>query len=272
MLAPQDIVAYKNISCPDELLKEIKIIANHTKNTWQTNRTLESIISDTKIGKIAEFTLKNHIKQYSNYDILDYDDFRVNNYEKHAHLDCIIFQKQNTQIDNAITQINLDTTNSLSGALSQNTKDLLRQSQIHTMEIKSTRITNRHKNNSEISFDKIINDDFLAYPKFARKISSHIQINSWEQYHNFCIENHKISPNIDLITLKNIEFENMYDFYARIYVEQLDLNVFDIYLIGYITKQDFIEKSTIKRMPQYQKSEQSLYIATKLKNGVKFKQ
>lgn len=66
MLAPQDIIAYKNISCPDELLKEIKIIANHTKNTWQTNRTLESIISDTKIGKIAEFTLKNYIKQYSN--------------------------------------------------------------------------------------------------------------------------------------------------------------------------------------------------------------
>lgn len=47
----------------------------------------------------------------------------------------------------------------------------------------------------------------------------------------------------------------MYDFYARVYVEQISSNLFDIYIIGYITKQNFIKNSVIKRMPQYGKSE-----------------
>lgn len=63
----------------------------------------------------------------------------------------------------------------------------------------------------------------------------------------------------------------MYDFYARVYVEQISSNLFDIHIIGYITKQNFIKNSVIKRMPQYGKSEQALYIATQIKNGIKFK-
>ena len=42
-------------------------------------------------------------------------------------------------------------------------------------------------------------------------------------------------------------------------------------VIGYITKQNLIKDSVIKRMPQYGKSEQALYIATQIKNGIKFK-
>lgn len=34
MIISQDIILYKNISCPNELLEQIKIIAEHTKNTW----------------------------------------------------------------------------------------------------------------------------------------------------------------------------------------------------------------------------------------------
>lgn len=96
MIILQDIILYKNISCPNELLEQIKIIAEHTKNTWQSNRSLDEIIKDTTIGKIAEYTLKGHISKHSGYAILDYDDFRVDNYEKHAPLDCIIFEKQNS--------------------------------------------------------------------------------------------------------------------------------------------------------------------------------
>lgn len=96
MIISQDIILYKNISCPNELLEQIKIIAEHTKNTWQSNRPLDDIIKDTTIGKIAEYTLKEHISKHSGYAILDYDDFRVDNYEKHAPLDCIIFEKQNS--------------------------------------------------------------------------------------------------------------------------------------------------------------------------------
>ena len=84
MIISQDIILYKNISCPNELLEQIEIIATHTKNTWQSNRSLDEIIKDTTIGKIAEYTLKEHISKHSDYAILDYDDFRVDNYEKHA--------------------------------------------------------------------------------------------------------------------------------------------------------------------------------------------
>ena len=64
--------------------------------------------------------------------------------------------------------------------------------------------------------------------------------------------------------------KNMYDFYARVYVEQISSNLFDIHIIGYITKQNLIKDSVIKRMPQYGKSEQALYIATQIRNGTKF--
>ena len=129
MIILQDIITYKNISCPNELLKQIKIIAEHTKNTWQLNRSLDDIIRDTTIGKISEYTLKEHIAKHSDYAILDYDDFRVDNYEKHAPLDCIIFEKQNSDLQLAINAINVDATNNSNGAISNNTKEFLKKSQ-----------------------------------------------------------------------------------------------------------------------------------------------
>jgi len=271
MITLQDIILYKNISCPSKLLEQIKIIATHTKNTWQSNRLLGDIIKDTTIGKIAEHTLKEHIAKHSGYVILDYDDFRVNNYKKHAPLDCIVFEKQNPNLQLAINAINLDATNNPNGVMSDNTKELLKNLKIYTMEIKSTRIANRHKENGAINYQVILNDDFLAYPKFYRKVPSDIEINNWHKYLNHCISNSRVQPNTDLTTLQEIELNNMYDFYARVYVEQINDNLFDIHIMGYITKQDFIKNSVIKRMPQCGKSEQALYIATQIENGVKFK-
>lgn len=270
MIISQDIISYKNISCPSELLKQIEIIATHTKNTWQSNRSLDDIIKDTTIGKIAEYTLKEHIVKHSDYAILDYDDFRVDNYEKHAPLDCIIFEKQNSNLQLAINAINVDATNNSNGAISNNTKEFLKNLKIYTMEIKSTRITNRHKEKDTINYQAILNDDFLAYPKFYRKVPSGIEINNWHKYLDYCISNSRVQPDIDLTILQEIELNNMYDFYARVYVEQINDNLFDIHIMGYITKQDFIKNSVIKRMPQYGKSEQALYIATQIRNGTKF--
>ena len=270
MIISQDIILYKNISCPNELLEQIKIIAEHTKNTWQSNRSLDDIIKDTTIGKIAEYTLKEHISKHSGYAILDYDDFRVDNYEKHAPLDCVIFKKENSDLQLAINTINLDATNNSNGAISNNTKEFLKNFKIYTMEIKSTRITNRHKEKDTINYQAILNDDFLAYPKFYRKVPSEIEINNWDRYLDYCISNSRVQTDIDLTILQEIELNNMYDFYARVYVGQISNNLFDIHIIGYITKQNFIKNSVIKRMPQYGKSEQALYIATQIRNGTKF--
>lgn len=271
MITSQNIILYKNVFCPADLLESIKIIATNTQNTWQQNRVLDDIIKDTTIGKIAEYTLKKHISTHSAFMIFDYDDFRVDNYKKHAPLDCVICDKQNTNLQLAMEAINTDVTNNKNGAMNSATKMLLKNFNIFTMEIKSTRITNRHKKNGVLNFQAILNDDFLAYPKFYRKISSNIYINSWEHYLDFCINNNQIDVNVTLEALKKIEFDNMYDYYARVYVEQMDNNLFDIYLIGRISKQNFIKNSVIKRMPQHKKSEQALYIATTIKHGLGFK-
>ena len=191
---------------------------------------------------------------------------------KNTHLLIVyIFEKQNSDLQLAINAINVDATNNSNGAISNNTKEFLKNLKIYTMEIKSTRITNRHKEKDTINYQAILNDDFLAYPKFYRKVPSEIEINNWDRYLDYCMNNNKIQPNTDLATLQEIELKNMYDFYARVYVDQINDNLFDIHIMGYITKQDFIKNSVIKRMPQYGKSEQALYIATQIKNGIKFK-
>ncbi|WP_107946103.1 hypothetical protein [Campylobacter concisus] len=268
MIAPEEIILYKNVPCSDELLEQIKTIATYTQNTWQQNRGLDVKIKDTIIGKVAEYTLKNYISNYSDFAILDYDDFRIDNYKKHAPLDCIIFNKQNRNLQVAIDAINTDAINNRNGTMSNDTKKFLKENNIFTMEIKSTRITDRHKKNGILDFQTILNDDFLAYPKFYRKIPNDIQVNSWDQYRNFCIGNNRIDSSVTLDKLKCIEFENMYDYYARVYVEQINNNSFDIYIIGHISKQNFIKNSVIKHMPQYNKSEQALYIATAINNGL----
>ena len=190
---------------------------------------------------------------------------------KNTHLlDCIIFEKQNSDLQLAINAINVDATNNSNGAISNNTKEFLKNLKIYTMEIKSTRITNRHKEKDTINYQAILNDDFLTYPKFYRKVPSEIEINNWDRYLDYCISNSRVQPDIDLTILQEIELNNMYDFYARVYVDQINDNLFDIHIMGYITKQDFIKNSVIKRMPQYGKSEQALYITTQIRNGTKF--
>lgn len=266
-----DIILYEKVCCPNELLQQIEIIATHTQNTWQQGRSLDDIIKDTTIGKISEYILKDHIARNSNYAILDYDDFRVDHYRKHAPLDCIIFEKNNTKLPSAIDAINLDAKENSNGAINESTKEFLNNSRIFTMEIKSTRLTNRHKRNGKVDYETILNDDFLAYPKFCRRLPSNIQVGDWDWYLKYCKNNNKIQSNTDLITLQKIELDNMYNYYARVYVEQIDNNLFDVYIIGYIPKQNFINSSVIKRMPQSGKSECALYIATKIKNGIRFK-
>lgn len=144
MITSQDIILYKNIFCPADLLERIKIIATNTQNTWQQNRALDDIIKDTIIGKIAKYSLKKHIFAHSAFIILDYDDFRVDNYKKHALFDCIICDKQNTNLQLAIEAINIDAINNKNGAMNSATKILLKNFDIFTIEIKSTRITNRY--------------------------------------------------------------------------------------------------------------------------------
>ena len=98
MIKTENISLYKNVSYPEELKAKIEEIVKNTCNSWQVNRSYEEKMEDTMVGKIAEYVLKDHIKTYSNYCILDYDDFREDDFKIHAPLDCIIFEKENDKI------------------------------------------------------------------------------------------------------------------------------------------------------------------------------
>lgn len=49
MITLQNIILYKNISCPSKLLEQIKIIATHTKNTWQALYIATQIENGVKV-------------------------------------------------------------------------------------------------------------------------------------------------------------------------------------------------------------------------------
>jgi len=53
--------------------------------------------------------------------------------------------------------------------------------------------------------------------------------------------------------------------YIRIYINEKEQKA---YIIGCISNKTFIQNAIIKKMSQRNKSEQALYIATSLKNGV----
>jgi hypothetical protein len=53
--------------------------------------------------------------------------------------------------------------------------------------------------------------------------------------------------------------------YIRVYIDELHKKA---YIIGMISANSFIDNLVIKHMPQYNKSESALYLATKIRNGV----
>lgn len=268
MIEIKDIIKYSNCFCDKELLNLIEKIYINTQNSWQKNRSLEEIKKDTMVGKISEYILKKHIENNSDKFVLDYDNFRIDNFKKAAPLDCIFYKKDNNNILKAIDKINNDVKNNNFGKISQDTKIFLKENEINTLEIKTTRITLRHyDNNGNINFNTILNDDFLAYPKYKRTLYKNLIINNWNDYLNLLNSINIFSKSLNVTELKEIEKENMTDFYARVYVKELEFNKFDIYLIGYISKNNFIEMGNIKRMPKFNKSENALYIAAPLKMG-----
>lgn len=272
MIEIKDIIKYSNCFCDKELLNLIEKIYINTQNSWQKNRSLEEIKKDTMVGKISEYILKKHIENNSDKFVLDYDNFRIDNFKKAAPLDCIFYKKDNNNIFKAIDKINNDVKNNNFGKISQDTKIFLKENEINTLEIKTTRITLRHyDNNGNINFNTILNDDFLAYPKYKRTLYKNLIINNWNDYLNLLNSINIFSKSLNVTELKEIEKENMTDFYARVYVKELEFNKFDIYLIGYISKNNLIEMGNIKRMPKFNKSENALYIAAPLKMGNGFK-
>src|SRR3990167_2336621 len=140
---------------------------------------------------------------------------------------------------------------------------------IYTVEIKSTRVAERHKRtgSSDQNISSIImSDDFLEYPKYLR-VDEFDKINNLMDYINFCKTYRSfncLSNSECILKMRNEEQINMRFFYVRIYI---DISTRKAYIVGYIDKNFFSQNFTLKKMVQAGKSEKALYLSLPLNNA-----
>lgn len=244
-------------------------IIDNTEETWQPNRTNEDKVKDTKNGKLAEDIIESYIKKnIKNIIYLSYDEFRSNNYKKHAPFDGILFNKdtEKEKVKKYIDIINLQITNNQYGKIEDSLKTSLSDDGIYIVEIKSTRVNEvRHYTNGSVDFQKLLKDDFLEYPKYLR-VDDNGTINSLEDYILFCKKHRgficKEEECIEKIIME--EYHNMRHIYIRVYIDEIQ----DIgYILGYINKRNFVQNMKLKKMSQKGKSEKALYLSCSLHNA-----
>lgn len=258
------------VNCVDYQVdnETINRVVEHTNNTWQKDRSKETKQKDTELGKKAEWSVTKYIQEnIGNLTLISYDDFRTNNFNKHAPFDCLIYKKELAPTIPKITKmINEEITLSRQGAISYELKHYCMQQKVYVCEVKATRITSRLRNaDSSPNLSKILNDDFLAYPKITR-IDSQNKIQSISDYVVFA--NKVSNKNRTQEEILHDELKNMSHIYIRVYMDEITNMA---YIVSLISAKTFIANLSIKHMSQPNKSESALYLATKLKNGVPIK-
>jgi hypothetical protein len=249
----------------------IKTIIDNTVETWQPKRSSVMKTNDTKLGKLAEEIVTGYIKlNIPNISYLSYDNFRTNNFKKHAPFDGLIFSNEiDINILKALTiEINQEITADDFGKISDKLKSKCLKNKVFLAEIKSTRVTSRHKkSDGNVMIETILKDDFLEYPKFIR-VDINNDINSFSDYINFVKENRGFKCAREYSCEEDIKLEekmNMRHIYIRVYIDEIT-NI--AYIVGCISMKNFVNTMILKKMKQFNKSELALYLSTPLKNGV----
>lgn len=249
--------------------ENIETIIQTTQETWQKDRTEQSKKQDTELGKLAENIVEGYIKtNMKDITYLSYDDFRKDEFKKHAPFDGLIYSKKTTvKIQDFINAINKEVEDNQYGKISDGLKNKLHQNKIYIVEVKSTRVSEqRHFVANKIDLDKLLEDDFLEYPKYLR-VDKFDTMNNMGAYIDFCkkYRSFKCNDNIDCLNkIKNEELSNMRHVYIRVYI---DIKNSIGYIIGYITNVEFIKNLNLKKMVQPGKSEKALYLSCSLRNA-----
>lgn len=265
-------VKYSDTNCDNRVATQI---ANNTAQTWQENRGHQETLNNTIQGKVAEELFHLYLSEsYPEINMLSYDEIRNDNYRKHAPFDFLTWI-EDCDTDGIVRAIQNDIfQSSYYVRLSQRTKNLCRDENVKILEVKSTKIIDRHKRQCAFNpgdYDDllkvkslvriILNDDYLTYPHLCRKTT--------DDYYS-------ATDYIELLQSRFIEVRNeeemrlyelseqLADAFVRIYIDEVAHIGF---IVGWIDKQSFYNNAIIKRMAQRGKSESALYFATSLNNG-----
>lgn len=249
-------------------------IALHTANTWQTNRTFKDKTKDTQLGKLAEHIVEQSFDFYGVKNYITYDSFRLDSFELHAPFDGVFYHGDMEDI----ARIVYEDLKVYGAKLSANTRNLLREKGVKTVEIKSTRISQKYKDKvgfkdykESESIDKLISYlnslDYIMYPFYKREGSYNY---TYGDYCNYIKYRLKLDYNGKELAeeVKKIELENATDIYLRVFIDEIEKIAI---VMGYITREKLLENPEIKKLIQIGKSERTIYFARRITDGFHIK-
>ena len=259
-------------SCENIVDEEVEEIANYTHNTWQANRSKVDILKDTKVGKIAEFAVTEIFKNLNILNYYPYDNIRLDDFKYHAPFDGIFTNNYNSEIAKFIYKcLQKD-----GAKLSANSLRALFCKGVLTLEIKSTRISEKYKNktsfisyNDESSVNRLVEYlrslDYITYPHLCRYGDM-----TFEKYCDYA-EN-KLHTGLKGQALydyiRDFEISCACDYYIRVFIdEEASLAL----VMGFIDKYTLLTPPETHKLIMPGKSEVPLYFVKKIKNGYNIK-
>lgn len=257
--------------------KEVNTIASHTHQTWQKNRSFGETVADTSQGKLAEMVVEAYFSSFlTDFIYIPYDKIRDDNFKFHAPFDAILIKQEMVKDRNleVIKTRLADIINEgcqTNGKISDGLRNFLLNNNIITIEIKSTKISQKRINlNDSERINAIQKDDYFLYPYFLRTNDNNVT--NFKKYVDYACEKYPdeiINVNKNKAkedNLLNIEFFNSSDIVIRVYTESLsDHNKF--YIMGYMRNAEILSNKNIKQFFKKGKSENAIYFTKSIKSG-----
>lgn len=255
-------------------------ISDETVNTWQQDRLEKEKRSDTKQGKQAETIVQHYINESTSCKYISYDLIRNDEYKRHAPFDGLLYLRGSVTRETGnrmLDTIRAEVQKLGYGYLTPETRELLRANKLYTVEVKSTKVSDRKKEIAwkkrycypkEEDIIKVIkdSDDYLTYPKEIR----HGSLENTREYRVLLCKKGIIPEGASFDqankAMREHELPHMADFYFRVY---LDTSEEKAYLLGFIIRQDFFSQGRplIKKMVKPGKSEEAIYLSLPLSMG-----
>lgn len=245
-----------------------EIIVDNTVNTWQIGRDIKEKKADTKIGKLAEDAVKTALNVLGINCYHSYDNIRNDNYKLHAPFDGVLSIKLN---DDMVQLIRQDVQKS-GAKLSSSTRNILRNSRVYTVEVKSTRLADKYKvragfktYDSDVQLHNLVSSlrklDFITYPFFTRYGNF-----TFQQYCMFAEKRLKTSKRGKELEehVRQIELDNANDVYIRVFMDE---NKKKAIILGWIDKESIFSNPKTHKLILPGKSEIPLYFVKSIESG-----